>query len=94
MQISDLSPATAYLFKVQALSSDGSSSSDVTEYEFTTMPEGKGRKRRRWRRRRRELDISDVCLGPCMRDCADCMCVVLTLCVCVHTNENDFILQS
>lgn len=58
VQISDLSPATVYLFRVQALNADGSPSTDVMEHEFTTMPEGK--------RRRRGSDISD-CVCVCIK---------------------------
>ncbi|XP_062872054.1 ephrin type-A receptor 2 [Trichomycterus rosablanca] len=39
VQISDLSPSTAYLFKVQALSAEGNPSSTGVEQEFSTPPE-------------------------------------------------------
>lgn len=41
VQISNLSPSTVYLFKVQALSSEGNSGSYSVEQEFSTLPEGK-----------------------------------------------------
>ncbi|XP_048033890.1 ephrin type-A receptor 2 [Megalobrama amblycephala] len=39
VQISNLSPSTVYLFKVQALSSEGNSGSYSVEQEFSTLPE-------------------------------------------------------
>lgn len=41
VQISNLSPSTVYLFKVQALSSEGNSGSHSVEQEFSTLPQGK-----------------------------------------------------
>lgn len=40
VQISDLTPGTAYLFRVQALSSDGSPGGSSMEEQFETSPEG------------------------------------------------------
>jgi len=39
-KISDLSPSTVYLFKVQALSSEGNSGTYSMEQEFSTLPQG------------------------------------------------------
>ncbi|XP_048096905.1 ephrin type-A receptor 2 [Alosa alosa] len=39
VQIPDLAPGTAYLFRVQALNADGTPGTDVMEHEFTTMAE-------------------------------------------------------
>ena len=41
MQISDLSPGTAYMFRVQALSPEGKPGSYSMEHEFKTLPMGK-----------------------------------------------------
>ncbi|KAM7404370.1 hypothetical protein PAMP_011722 [Pampus punctatissimus] len=41
VQISDLSPGTAYLFRVQALSSDGSPGGSTMEEQFETSSEGR-----------------------------------------------------
>lgn len=41
VQISDLSPGTAYLFRVQALSPEGSPGESSIEDEFETLTEGK-----------------------------------------------------
>lgn len=40
VQIIDLSPSTVYLFKVQALSSEGNPGSYSMEQEFSTLPQG------------------------------------------------------
>uniref|UniRef100_A0A8C1Z6D3 receptor protein-tyrosine kinase n=1 Tax=Cyprinus carpio TaxID=7962 RepID=A0A8C1Z6D3_CYPCA len=40
VQISDLSPSTVYLFKVQALSPEGNPGSYSLEQEFSTLPQG------------------------------------------------------
>lgn len=40
VQISELSPSTVYLFKVQALSPEGNSGSYSLEQEFSTLPQG------------------------------------------------------
>lgn len=40
VQIPELAPSTAYLFKVQAMSSDGSPGSSIVEEQFETLPEG------------------------------------------------------
>lgn len=40
IQINDLNPDTTYLFKVQAVGPDGSSSSYSVEHEFHTSPLG------------------------------------------------------
>ncbi len=40
VQISDLSPSTVYLFKVQALSPEGNPGSYSVEQEFSTLPQG------------------------------------------------------
>lgn len=40
VQISDLDPGTAYLFRVQALSSDGSPGGSSVEEQFETSSEG------------------------------------------------------
>lgn len=40
-QIKDLAPATAYLFRVQVLSSDGSHGGFSQEEQFETLSEGK-----------------------------------------------------
>ncbi|TRZ02472.1 hypothetical protein DNTS_030296, partial [Danionella cerebrum] len=40
VQISDLSPSTVYLFKVQALSSETNSGTYSMEQEFSTLPQG------------------------------------------------------
>ncbi|XP_037628893.1 ephrin type-A receptor 2 isoform X1 [Sebastes umbrosus] len=40
VQINDLTPGTAYLFRVQALSSDGSPGGSSMEEQFETSPEG------------------------------------------------------
>uniref|UniRef100_A0A8B9RNE4 receptor protein-tyrosine kinase n=1 Tax=Astyanax mexicanus TaxID=7994 RepID=A0A8B9RNE4_ASTMX len=42
VQIIDLAPSTAYLFKVQALGPEGNPGSYSMEQEFSTQPEGKG----------------------------------------------------
>lgn len=41
VQISDLAPGTAYLFRVQALSSDGSPGGSSVEEQFETSSAGK-----------------------------------------------------
>ncbi|XP_034393029.1 ephrin type-A receptor 2 isoform X2 [Cyclopterus lumpus] len=41
VQISDLAPGTAYLFRVQALGSDGSPGGSSIEEQFETSPEGR-----------------------------------------------------
>lgn len=41
VQISDLVPSTAYLFRVQALSSDGSPGGSSMEEQFETSAEGR-----------------------------------------------------
>ncbi|KAL0158230.1 hypothetical protein M9458_046306, partial [Cirrhinus mrigala] len=43
VQISDLSPSTVYLFKVQALSPDGNPGIYSLEQEFSTLPQGEQR---------------------------------------------------
>lgn len=40
VQINDLAPGTAYLFRVQALSSDGSPGGSSIEEQFETSSEG------------------------------------------------------
>lgn len=40
MLISDLTPATSYLFRVQALGGDGSTGGSSMEEQFETLPEG------------------------------------------------------
>lgn len=40
VQISDLAPGTAYLFRVQALSSDGGPGGSSMEEQFETLSEG------------------------------------------------------
>lgn len=47
MQISDLSPGTAYLVKVQALGDDGNQGVSSLEEQFETLSEGSGRNRSR-----------------------------------------------
>lgn len=42
VQISELAPGTAYLFRVQALSSDNSPGGSSMEEQFETLIEGKG----------------------------------------------------
>lgn len=41
VQISDLSPGTAYVFRVQALSPEGKPGSYNMEHEFKTLPMGR-----------------------------------------------------
>lgn len=41
VQINDLSPDTAYLFKVQAFGGDGNAGGSSMEEQFETLPEGK-----------------------------------------------------
>lgn len=40
VQISDLAPGTAYLFRVQALSNDGTPGGSSVEEQFETLLEG------------------------------------------------------
>lgn len=40
VQISDLTPGTSYLFRVQALGGDGSTGGTSMEEQFETLPEG------------------------------------------------------
>lgn len=63
-QISDLAPGTAYLFRVQALSSDGSPGGSSMEEQFETLLEGTepNHHGKSFTSFVREWDFSDVCL--------------------------------
>lgn len=42
VEISDLTPATAYLFRVQAQNPEGGAGTDSEDFKFETLPEGEG----------------------------------------------------
>jgi len=58
VQISDLAPGTAYLFRVQALGGDGSPGGSSIEEQFETSPEGtEGKTMKRERERERQVSF-------------------------------------
>lgn len=50
VEINDLAPGTAYLFRVQAFSNDGSPGGSSVEEQFETSIEGTERKQQGWLR--------------------------------------------